>query len=79
MFLCGYHLIYLYIFDQVVLQKKSSGFGFTVRGSCPVKVSRVKDAGAAAAAGLMRGDHIISINDADVSTSTAQAVVHIIK
>ena len=61
------------------LQTQSSGFGLTVRGSCPVKVNRVKDAGAAAAAGLMRGDHIISINDADVSTSTAQAVVRIIK
>ena len=63
----------------MVVQRKSSGFGFTVRGSCPVKVSRVKDAGAAAAAGLMRGDHIISINDADVSTFTAQSVVNIIK
>ena len=39
----------------------------------------MKDAGAAAAEGLMRGDHIISINDADVSTSTAQSVVHIIR
>ena len=62
---------------QVAIKRGSAGYGFSVVGGCPVKVGRV-DAGSPAA-GLQKGDLIVSINGKNVSRSTNDSVAKIVK
>ena len=64
---------------QVVLPRGCHGYGLTVRGSCPVKVGRVKELGTARQAGLHRGDCIVSLDGNNVSRSSSDSVASIIR
>ena len=64
---------------QVVLQKTNSGFGFTVKGSCPVAVGHVKPDSAAERAGLQTGDYIRRVNGLNVSRSSSKSVADIVR
>ena len=49
-----------------MLQKKSSGFGFSIKGSKPVLVGKVKSGSSAENAGLKTGDCITAINQENI-------------
>ena len=64
---------------QVSISRGSSGFGFTVIDSCPVKVGKVEKGSPAAETGLCPGDHILSVNGHNVSRSQSSGVAKIVK
>ncbi|ELU07412.1 hypothetical protein CAPTEDRAFT_223274 [Capitella teleta] len=64
---------------KIFLPKLPTGYGFTVQGSCPVKVCHVKRSGAAAMYKLMPGDEVLRINGDDVSQASASQVAHLVK
>eukprot|EP00047_Mylnosiga_fluctuans_P008826 m.8942 g.8942 ORF g.8942 m.8942 type:complete len:1223 (-) comp2349_c0_seq1:153-3821(-) len=59
--------------------KDPQGFGFSLRGSCPVYILAVAADGPADRAGLKAGDQIITINSADMTDKTHETVVSTIK
>lgn len=61
------------------MHKHTTGFGFTLRGFCPVCVGKVEPHSSAAVAGLASGDYIESVNGQNVSRSSAESVAAIIK
>ena len=63
----------------VSLKKGKRGYGFTVTGSCPVKVGQVKDGSPAHEAGLEKEDTVVKINGKNVSRSIADTVAKIIR
>ena len=63
----------------MTVAKCSSGYGFTIKGSMPVRVGRVKPSGAAENAGLRNGDYILNINDKDITSSTVEAIANIVR
>src|SRR6218665_936255 len=67
------------IFFQIVMQRHPTGFGFTLMGSSPVCVVKVKRDSSAATAGLALGDYITNVNGQDVSRLSAESVAAIIR
>ena len=63
----------------MVIHKNHTGFGFTIRGSCPVRVGRVKGSSTSAVAGLQSGDYVTRINGQNVSRSRAESVAEIVR
>ncbi|XP_013382270.1 uncharacterized protein LOC106153048 [Lingula anatina] len=63
----------------VCLRRGERGFGFTVVGSCPVRVGRVEQSSEAWSSGLRTGDYIVQINSQNVSRSTAESVVRLVR
>lgn len=63
----------------MLLKKGSHGYGFTVKGSCPVRIGRVKTEGAACQQGLHRGDFIVRINGQNISRSSAESIARIVR
>ncbi|GAB6027465.1 hypothetical protein CHUAL_001722 [Chamberlinius hualienensis] len=63
----------------VIIQRDERGYGLTVSGDNPVFVQSVKDDGAAARAGVQRGDRIIKVNGTLVTQSNHVEVVKLIK
>ena len=61
------------------MRRSEAGYGFTLRGSCPTRVGRVKAGGAACVAGLHRGDYVLRANGVDVSRATAATVAHMVR
>ena len=61
------------------MRRGKTGYGFTVLGCSPVKVGKVDEGSAAKDAGLCEGDYIVRINGQNVSRSTAESVVRIVK
>ena len=66
---------------QLVMRRASltTGFGFTVSGSCPVRVGRVTSQSAAAEAGMKRGDLLERVDSINVSRSAADSVAALIR
>jgi len=66
---------------QLSLRRGSltSGFGFTVTGSCPVQVGRVTSQSPAAEAGMRRGDLIERVDGINVSRSSADSVAALVR
>ncbi|ELU00522.1 hypothetical protein CAPTEDRAFT_227441 [Capitella teleta] len=63
----------------VVLKRGRHGYGFSVLGSSPVRVSSVKPDSPAHFAGLQRGDCVVKINGQNVSRSMADSVATIVR
>jgi C-terminal processing protease CtpA/Prc len=63
----------------VNITKGSAGYGFSLRGQHPVYMVAVASDGPAALAGVVPGDHILGINGLDVSDSSHDDVVALIK
>ena len=64
---------------SVVIARGYLGYGFTVKGSMPVRVGHVKETGAADDAGLRDGDAILRINAVDVTRATTEHVAAMIR
>ncbi|KAK3611367.1 hypothetical protein CHS0354_025897 [Potamilus streckersoni] len=62
-----------------IVQKDEKGYGLTVSGDNPVYVQSVKPDGAAARAGVQKGDRIIKVNGTLVTNSNHIEVVKMIK
>ncbi|KAI0227530.1 Regulator of G-protein signaling 3 [Lamellibrachia satsuma] len=58
----------------LVITRGTAGYGFTVTGSCPVKVGSIRVWGAAHEAGLQEGDFFVRINGLNVSRSSVESV-----
>lgn len=63
----------------VIIQRDEKGYGLTVSGDNPVFVRSVRQDGAAAKAGVQKGDRIIKVNGTLVTQSNHQEVVKLIK
>ncbi|XP_052093008.1 uncharacterized protein LOC127729311 [Mytilus californianus] len=63
----------------VTISRSTSGYGFTVVDSCPVKIGKVDHGSPASLAGLCPGDHVISVNGHNVSRSQSSRVAKIVK
>ena len=50
-----------------------------MKGSCPVRISRIKPDGAAYRRGLHRGDYIVKTNGQNISRSSAESVARIVR
>ena len=64
---------------QLIIERGNAGYGFTVTGSCPVKVGSVRVWGAAHEAGLQEGDFFVRINGLNVSRSSVESVAKIVR
>ena len=64
---------------SVTLDHEGVGYGFTVRGSCPTRVGRIREHGPAQQAGIQRGDYILNINATNVTRSGAESVAAMVK
>jgi len=64
---------------QLVIARGRTGYGFTVTGSCPVKVGSVRVWSAAHEGGLQEGDFIVRINGLNVSRSSVESVAKIVR
>ena len=62
-----------------MIERGEKSFGFTVTGVNPVTIGRVHPDSPAEAAGLMKGDYVISVNRLNVTQSPADSVAKIIK
>lgn len=65
--------------EMCVYRSPYGGFGFTVIGSCPVKIGRIDSISRAEEAGLQQGDIVIRVNGQNVSRSTSVSVARCIK
>ncbi|XP_064616351.1 uncharacterized protein LOC135480446 [Liolophura sinensis] len=63
----------------ITVLRGKNGFGFSVIESCPVRIGRVDKASPAEEAGLKKGDCIVRVNGRNVSRSTADSVVKLVK
>ena len=64
---------------QLIINRGNAGYGFTVTGSCPVKVGSVRVWGASHEAGLQEGDFFVRINGLNVSRSSVESVAKIVR
>ena len=55
------------------------GYGFTLTGSCPVRVGSVSSTGPAQLAGLRPADVVTRLNGRNVSRATLNSVTRIIR
>ena len=69
----------LHSHHKVRLERQNSSWGFTVTGADPVLIGRIQNDSPAEAAGLQRGDQIVSVNGLQVSRSPAATVAQMIK
>jgi len=58
---------------------QTTGFGFTVTGSCPVRVGRVASPSPASEAGMRRGDLIERVDKINVSRSASDSVAALVR
>ncbi|CAH1786293.1 unnamed protein product [Owenia fusiformis] len=63
----------------LVIGRGRKGYGFTVLGSSPVRIGRVDEGSQAHKQGLEKGDCLVRINGQNVSRSSAESIVRIIR
>ncbi|ELU10310.1 hypothetical protein CAPTEDRAFT_224758 [Capitella teleta] len=64
---------------KIVIPKAIDGYGFTVKGSKPVRVGRVTQGSTSYSSGLLHDDYILTINGKDVSQSSPTTVAKIVR
>ena len=62
-----------------ILKRGGAGYGFSVRGSCPVRIGHVKVTGSAYQAGIQRGDYVIRLDGVNVLNETPDQVANVIR
>eukprot|EP00730_Choanoeca_flexa_P007709 TRINITY_DN12380_c0_g1_i1.p1 TRINITY_DN12380_c0_g1~~TRINITY_DN12380_c0_g1_i1.p1 ORF type:complete len:381 (+),score=84.44 TRINITY_DN12380_c0_g1_i1:1299-2441(+) len=61
--------------DVGIIKSGVPSFGFTLRGSCPAFVLNVAEGSKAEASGVLEGDHLLALNQEDVTQLTHTEVV----
>ena len=67
------------VLGQITVVKAKSGFGFTIKGSKPIRIGRVKKGGAAERSGLLAGDIVTGVDGLDSARMTAESVAVVVR